>query len=57
MKKHTKYKQTVKCGPEIYTGIDSHKWENKMEIQHLTSSKADVKVLARVRKNRTRVII
>jgi hypothetical protein len=56
MKKHIKDKQTVKCGPEIFNGVDSHKWENKMEIQHLTSSKADVKVIATLRKNRTRII-
>ena len=53
MKKHINDKQTVKCGPEIYKGVDSHNWANKMEIQHLTSSKADVKVIAKLPKNHT----
>ena len=56
MKKHIKDNRTGKCGPEIYNGVDSHKWANKMEIQHLTSSKADVKVMARLRKNHTCII-
>jgi hypothetical protein len=53
MKKHTNDKQTVKCGPEIYKGVDSHKWASKMEIQHLTSSKADVKVVDKLPKDHT----
>lgn len=52
MKKH-KDKCPSKCGPDIYNVVDSHKWANKMEIQHLTSSKADVKVIARLRNNHT----
>jgi len=50
MKKH-KDKCPGKCGPDIYNGIDSHKWENKMEIQHLTSGKADIKVVVKLPKD------
>lgn len=46
--KKNKDKCPDKCGPDIYNAVDSHKWANKMEIQHLTSSKADVKVVAKL---------
>jgi len=49
--KKQKDKCPVKCGPDIYNRVDSHKWANKMEIQHLTSSKADVKVVAKLPKD------
>jgi hypothetical protein len=50
MKKH-KDKCPGKCGPDIYNRVDSHKWENKMEIHHLTSGKADIKVVAKLPKD------
>jgi len=46
-----KDRQTVKCISVIYNGVDSHKWENKMEIQHLISCKPDVKVMAAIHRN------
>jgi hypothetical protein len=44
MKDSTKQKRTDKCISVIYNGIDSHKWASKIEIQHLISSKPDIKV-------------
>jgi hypothetical protein len=34
-------------------GIDSHKWENQMEIRHLISSKPDARVMSTLRNGRT----
>ena len=51
MKKPIKNQHTIKCIHTIYNGIDSHKWENKMEIQHLISSKPNVEVMATLHKN------
>ena len=34
-------------------GIDSHKWENQMEIRHLISSKPDARVIATLHNGRT----
>jgi hypothetical protein len=52
MKNAIKAHRTVKCRPAIYNGVDSHKWANKMEIQHLISCKPDVEVMATLRRNR-----
>jgi len=45
MKDSTKHKRTDKSISVIYNGIDSHKWASKIEIQHLISSKPDLKVV------------
>ena len=51
MKNTIKYNRTVQCRTAIYNGVDSHKWANKMEIQHLISSKPDAEVMATLRRN------
>lgn len=41
------------AGMNFSHGIDSHKWENQMEIHHLVSSKSDVRVMATLQNGRT----
>jgi hypothetical protein len=40
-------------GMNFAPGIDSHKWENQMEIRHLISSKPDARVMATLHNGRT----
>jgi len=38
-------KETVKSKPPAYDGLDSHKWDTKMEVQRLLSGKPDLEII------------
>ena len=39
MKRPTKQEPMVKCAQAVCGGVDSHKWENKVEILRLVAAK------------------
>jgi hypothetical protein len=49
MKHAIKNKRTIRCMFTTFNRVDSHKWASKMEIQHLTSSKPNVAVMAKLK--------
>lgn len=54
LKEIGKWLRGTKGTSMIFTpGIDSHKWENQMEIQHLISGKPDARVIATLHNGRT----
>ncbi|MHC4501639.1 MAG: hypothetical protein ACYS9T_00785 [Planctomycetota bacterium] len=46
MKRLVDIKEENISKPSVYTGLDTHKWATKMEIQRLLGTKPDLKLKA-----------
>jgi len=45
-KNHNRPKKKCKFPTDVFSSMDSHKWENKMEIYHCISSRPGIKASA-----------